>query len=542
MFKPLLLLGTVLILSGSSVEIAPAAAIDFNATMSMSEIQPKKDVFGANLFNGRFAQNRQYRYDPAYLLNIGDTINVKLWGAVDYAAVHTVDTQGNIFIPKVGTVKVQGIRNENLSSVVSEAVKRIYKSNVYSYADLQNYQPVSVFVTGSVNSPGLYEGLSSDSVIQFVDKAKGVDLEHGSFRNVSVLRNNQLFKQVDLYDFLLTGNLELFQFKTGDVIVVDSIKHYVTVSGDVKRPYRFELKTCNTTLKTLAEMAVVNPTATNVMITRYNQQNEQQSSFHSLINEPNIEIECGNTVEFVPDHTLKNMTIYIEGEHQGLHNLVVPKGASLDDVLKKINYTSLSDQNSVQLFRKSVAERQKELIEAQLRDLEQTALTTGSATSEEALIRKQESALILDFIKRAKEVEPKGQVVLNDGTDYSRLILEEGDKIYIPSKTNTVIVQGEVMLPGAQSYVPNLTFDDYISSSGGFNFRANKENVLIIHPNGKAEIYDASFGMLTEPNINPGDSILILGKVDSKDLQIVKDITQILYQIAVGAAVIIKAY
>jgi formylmethanofuran dehydrogenase subunit D len=214
----------------------------------------------------------------------------------------------------------------------------------------------------------------------------------------------------------------------------------------------------------------------------------------------------------------------------------------LDDVLKKINYTSLSDQNSVQLFRKSVAERQKELIEAQLRDLEQTALTTGSATSEEALIRKQESALILDFIKRAKEVEPKGQVVLNDGTDYSRLILEEGDKIYIPSKTNTVIVQGEVMLPGAQSYVPNLTFDDYISSSGGFNFRANKENVLIIHPNGKAEIYDASFGMLTEPNINPGDSILILGKVDSKDLQIVKDITQILYQIAVGAAVIIKAY
>jgi protein involved in polysaccharide export with SLBB domain len=524
----------------SAIEIV-SAPMDSNTTQAANVIK-QPAIFGSNLFNGSFAQNRQYRYNPAYLVNIGDTISVKLWGAFDYAETHNVDTQGNIFIPKVGTVALRGVRNDQLAQKVDEAVKRIYKSNVFAYADLLNYQPVSIFVTGAVNSPGLYEGLSSDSVVQFIDKARGIDSSYGSYRNISVLRGNKLAKNIDLYEFLLSGNLELFQFRMGDVIVVDSIKHYVTVGGDVKRPYRFELNAPSITLGELSSIAVPNSTATNVLITKYNAKNETSSQLYSLDTSVSMSVVSGDSLEFISDHNLKNITVSVEGEHGNLHNVVLSKGATLQDLFGQITYNPLSARDSIQLFRKSVAERQKQLIDAQLRDLEQSALTTGSATSEEAMIRKQESSLILDFIKRARLIEPKGQVILNEGTDLAQFALEDGDKIYIPTKNNIVAVEGEVMLPRAQTYVSSLSFDDYIESSGGFSPRANKENVLIIHPNGKADTYNASFSLHFQPKINPGDSVLVLGKVDSKNLQIVKDITQILYQIAVGAAVVMRAF
>jgi protein involved in polysaccharide export with SLBB domain len=103
-----------------------------------------------------------------------------------------------------------------------------------------------------------------------------------------------------------------------------------------------------------------------------------------------------------------------------------------------------------------------------------------------------------------------------------------------------VIVQGEVMLPGAQSYVKSMSFDDYINSCGGYSFRANKDNVLIIKKNGQVISYDADATFGDNYKVEPGDDILVMGKVDSKYLQVVKDITQIVYQIAVGAAVVLR--
>jgi protein involved in polysaccharide export with SLBB domain len=497
-------------------------------------------VFGYHLFNGSFSQNRQYRYNPDYLVNIGDTISLKLWGAFDLEVKLTVDMQGNVFIPKVGTVKVVGVRNDRLTETIQSAVNKVYKSNVFIYADLVQYQPVSVFVTGAVNKPGLYEGLSSDSVIQFLDKARGIQNGSGSYRDIRILRHNKVLKEVDLYDFLTDGRLELFQFRMGDVIVVEDLERYVDVSGDVKRPYRFELRRPEITLDELEALVLPNPTATNVVVTRWDIHNRQTVNIYALVDSAGLVIRSGESVRFIPDHTASNIEIEVSGEHENSHTLVVPKGTSLQEVFDKIKLSGLSDPKSFQLFRKSVAAQQKKLIDAQLNDLEAKVLTTGSITNEEALIRKQEAALVMNFIKRARAVEPKGQVVINKATDLSKVMLEDGDNIFIPKTSNMVIVQGEVMLPGAQTYVDSMSFDDYIASCGGYSFRADEDNVLIIQKNGKVVSYDpSSFGTGTYA-IKPGDSILVLGKVDSKVLQVVKDITQIVYQIAVGAAVVIN--
>ncbi|RLA80228.1 MAG: polysaccharide export protein [Epsilonproteobacteria bacterium] len=508
--------------------------------LNNSYTQESTIVFGYNLFNGSFSKNTQHRYNPEYLISIGDTINLKMWGAFEFEAKATVDSQGNIFIPKVGTVNILGIRNDKLSKSIEEKVKKVFKKNVFIYANLNSYQPVSIFVTGAVNKPGLYEGLSSDSVIQFIDKAKGINNKSGSYRNIKVLRQNKEIYNVDLYEFLLSGSLKLFQFHMGDVVVVETIENYINITGDVKRPYRFEMTKNSVTLSEVLNVVLPNPTLTNFTITTYNQNNEQNIAIYPINKNLDMPIYSGESVNFIPDHNTKDIEIKISGEHSNIHNIVVKKGTSLQEVFNNIALTDMSDAASFQLYRKSIAAQQKSLLDSQLNDLEAKTLTVGSVSAEEATIRKQEAELVLNFIDRAKKVKPKGQVVINKDSNLSDIFLEDGDEIYIPKRSHMVIVQGEVMLPSAQTYVENMSFNDYIDSCGGYSFRANDENILIIQKNGKVTTYDASSIFGDEHKIYPGDSILVLGKVDTKYLQVIKDITQIVYQIAVGAAVVLR--
>ncbi|MFT7861217.1 MAG: polysaccharide biosynthesis/export family protein [Sulfurimonas sp.] len=530
---------TILILLTSlnaiDIDVAPKG-VEANATV----MQESKKVFGFRLFNGSFAQNKQHRYNPNYLINIGDVVNIRLWGAFDFNASIPVDSQGNIFLPKVGTIKLVGLKNEELSKTLEHKIKSVFKKNVYVYADLGNYQPVSVFVTGAVNKPGLYEGLSSDSIIQFLDKARGVENEYGSYRNITVLRHNKVLKSFDLYKFLLDGQLDVFQFQNGDVVNVESVKNYVEITGDVKRPYRFEMTNDTVKLSKILKASLPNPTATNFTVTKWNQDNEQTVKIYSIKEHKDLLLHSGEVVEFLPDHNAKSISVKITGEHLSLHNIVVPKGTTLAEVFSMIKPSPLSDMDSFQLYRKSIAEEQKKLLDAQLNDLEAKTLTTGSMSTEEAIIRKQEAQLVMNFIERAKQVELKGKVVINKDSNLSQVTLEDQDEIYIPKKSHMVIVQGEVMLPGAQSYVQNMCFDDYINSCGGYSFRANTDNILIIKKNGQVINYKAESSFGSEYKVQPGDSILVMGEVDTKYLQVIKDITQIVYQIAVGAAVVLR--
>ena len=511
-----------------------------NSEVNASEVDHSVKVFGYNLFNGSFASNNQFRYNPNYRINIGDTINIKVWGAFELDAPLNVDSQGNIFIPKVGTLAVVGTRNDALSKKLQTAIRKEFRSNVFVYADLASYQAVSVFVTGAVNKPGLYEGLSSDSVLQFIDKAKGIDSSTGSYRNIHILRENKEILTLDLYNFLLKGDLQVFQFHMGDVVVVDSVREYLEITGDVKRPYRYELKAPFTTLDVVQKVVLSNPTSTNILVTRWTKENQLSSQIYKIKGNEDLKLYAGESVEFIQDHQVQSITINIEGEHNNIHRLVVPKGTTLKKVFDDIAMSKLSEPTAFQLFRESVAKQQKELISAALDDLEAKTLTAPSITTEEAVIRKQEAALVMNFIERAKKVQPKGQVVINRDTNLSQVILENEDTIYIPKKSHMIIVQGEVQLPGAQTYVSSLSFDDYINSCGGFGFRADEDNVLIIHRNGAVTSYDAAGWFNSEAVIQPGDSILVLGKVDTKYLQAVKDITQIIYQIAVGAAIVLR--
>ncbi|EFG1825633.1 polysialic acid transporter, partial [Escherichia coli] len=108
-------------------------------------------MFGAQLFNGTSADSgATVGFNPDYILNPGDSIQVRLWGAFTFDGALQVDPKGNIFLPNVGPVKVAGVSNSQLNALVTSKVKEVYQSNVNVYASLLQAQPVKVYVTGFV--------------------------------------------------------------------------------------------------------------------------------------------------------------------------------------------------------------------------------------------------------------------------------------------------------------------------------------------------------------------------------------------------------
>lgn len=534
---PVFLFIVLLTVTLGSVEIT----VEQNSTEKSQLSEHTKAYFGEQIFQGNFKETQQFRYNPNYIVNVGDLISVKLWGAYEFSQDLTVDKQGNVFIPKVGEVSLLGLSNDRLKQRIERSVKNVFNDNVYVYVNVKQYQPISVFVSGAVKKVGLYEGLSTDSILQFIDKSGGIIRGQGSYRNISILRNKVQVTSIDLYQFLLNGQVDSFQFKNGDVILVNPVRSFIEVEGDVNRPYIFELSSAYANVQDVMRFIMPKPTTNKFMLTQWSE-GEEVTQEYALSDASNVHLHNGDKLKFFSNYYINNVEVMIDGEHRGAKNITVSKGTTLYDALEKISFTPLSDIKNIRLYRKSVANIQKQLIETKLQDLEARAFTYDSSTSEEAAIRAKEADMISKFIQRARQVQPLGQVVINNEDNLNQIYLEEGDKIVIPKRSNVVVVQGEVNIPNALAYRPNYKLDDYINVCGGYGERANTDKILLIKANGEVIPYKSSSSFGEKLNVNAGDSILVLAKVDSKNLIITSSITQILYQIAVGAAVVLRAF
>jgi protein involved in polysaccharide export with SLBB domain len=490
----------------------------------------KPIVFGSQMFTGRFGAEPFSGFNPSYQIATGDRISVRMWGAFTFEAAQVVDVQGNIFIPNVGPVSVRGVRNGDLNEQIEAQVKRVFRSNVGVYATLDAAQPVKVYVTGFVRAPGLYGGLSSDSVLYYLDRAGGIDPDRGSYLEVDILRGGKLRSKVNLYSFLLAGHIEPVQFQDGDTVVALPRKHSVQVGGEVLNPYIFEIAQPRASGSEILALARPRPNATNMSIVR-SFGSEQRSEYHALGEAPNVVIQDGDIVTVTSDKYPTTILVHVEGAHVGERVLVLPKGARLSDALARIKPSPQAQVEALQLFRTSVAKRQKELIEASLRSLETYALTARSATSEEASLRGKEATQILEFIDRARTIQPRGQVVLAQGTQAGETLLEDGDVLRIPEQSNLVMVSGEVVLPNALAFDKRADIDDYIARSGGYNQGADHAKVLVIHQ-------DGSVSTDRHADLRTGDEIMVLPKIETKSIEITRGITQIIYQIAVAAKVL----
>lgn len=489
--------------------------------------------YGANLFAGGYETERSDGLNDNYLIAPGDKLNIWIWGAVNFSNVVTVDNQGNIFIPDVGPINVKNVPASQINNLVTSKIGDVFTNNVNIYVNLLTTTPVSVFVTGPVIRPGQYAGQSSDSVLYFLKRAGGIDSDRGSYRKIKVLRQNQVIQQIDLYEFMQKGRMPKLSLKDQDVILVDPQGPMVNVAGKVRNPFRFELKQHNTLGSELVNYALPLAKVSHVGVVG-DRSSGPFSIYLPYKDFAQVQLKDGDKVLFNDDMHAQVYDVQVSGSYMGPSYFTVRKETKLHDLLNHIPINpDLADYQSIYLMRKSVAIRQKEMLDESLNRLERSVFTAPASSDGEATIRAKEAELVMQFVDKARKIQPLGKVVVADKGIIANIQLEQGDQIVIPNKTDLIQVGGEVLMPQAVVYNPNANLDDYVAWAGGFTERANDQRIAIVHANGLVEFKG-------QGSVQPGDQIMVLPKVDSKTMQSVKDITQIIYQIAVAANVAIN--
>jgi protein involved in polysaccharide export with SLBB domain len=487
--------------------------------------------FAANLFSGRFAGTYTESLNNEYVITPGDRIVLRIWGARSFDDVLVVDQQGNIFIPEVGPVKVGGMQHGNLLSSVKSAIQKVYTDNVESYVNLQTSQPVGIFVTGFVNFPGRYAGGATDSILTFIDRAGGINAERGSYRQIEVKRNNRVIATFDLYNFALSGVLPPLRLRDGDVILVKNRGLTVAAYGMLREQANYEFSgSSSASGKQLIAMATPLPQASHVSVIGV--RNRTPFNIYLSLEEfSSFQLQNGDVVEFVSDRRGDSIMVSVSGAISGASRYPIKRSLKLRDLLAQVKVDpNLAATDSIYIRRLSVARDQQAILRDSLNRLEQSALTATSSTPEEATLRVQEAKLIQDFVKRAQKLEADGVLVVSRDGIVNDVWLEDGDQIIIPQKSNIVQVTGEVTMPKAVTYEPNLSIDDYLASAGGVTPRANEKQILLVKRNGQVMLAKNS-------NVMPGDRLLVLPKVENKNLLLAKDLMQIIYQIAVATKI-----
>ncbi len=213
-------------------------------------------LYGYSMFDSApstFAPVEGVPVTADYVLGPGDEVVVKIWGQLDADLHLQVGRDGAIYIPKVGSVNVAGIRFQDLKGYLKEAVGRYFR-NFDLAVNMGQLRSIQVYVVGQARRPGSYT-VSSLSTLVTALFASGGPSSSGSMRHIQLKRGGKVVTELDLYDFLLKGDKSKdMPLLPGDVIYIPPAGPVAAVAGSVKNPAVYELKD-DSDLANLIEMA-----------------------------------------------------------------------------------------------------------------------------------------------------------------------------------------------------------------------------------------------------------------------------------------------
>jgi protein involved in polysaccharide export with SLBB domain len=491
---------------------------------------PATAVFGATLFN-RAAPSPLEAPNPNYQLGRGDRVSVTIWGFVEGNVTAAIDNDGNIFIPQIGPVMLAGVRAGDVQRVVEAEVRRVYAQQVQVYATVLSTGSVGVFVTGFVRLPGRHLGTASESVLDYLSRAGGVDPGRGSFRDISVRRGGETVARVDLYRFLLTGQLPELTLQQGDTIIVAAQGAMVGADGAVRNNYLFEVSGRTMQGSELLRLAAPLPAATNAVVrgTRAGQPFARYVTVREL---GGVQLMDQDTVSFITDSPAPTVRVSIEGSRIGPSVLIAGRDTSLCTLLDYVEVDPrLANTKGVFILRPGLAQQQQRTINEAMDRLERQLFLTTSTTTGVAEVRASEANLVANYIQRARRIQPEGRLVVMDRNGRcSDVRVQDGDTVVIPERVETVLVSGEVRAPQAVVWRANMRVEDFVRAAGGYAERGEAESVMIRRPSGELVLEP------TEPP-QPGDELIVLPKLDPKNFQLTRDLFNLIFQSALSARV-----
>lgn len=213
-------------------------------------------VYGRSLFEevpSTFAPIDHVPVPAEYAIGPGDELLIRAWGKIDVDATVTVDRNGQISLPKVGTLNVAGLHYDQLDGYLRNAIGTIYKGFELNVT-MGHLRSIQIFVLGSARRTG---GFTVSSLSTFVDAliTSGGPSATGSMRHIQLRRSGRPTAEFDVYDLLRNGDKSHdVQLLPGDVIFIPTVGPQVAIVGSVKEPGIFELKS-ETTISGALEAA-----------------------------------------------------------------------------------------------------------------------------------------------------------------------------------------------------------------------------------------------------------------------------------------------
>ena len=201
-------------------------------------------LYGAEFFENLNNNNGQFSRSPVsddYSLGAGDQLLIRVWGSTSAEATVSIDRQGSISFPKLGTLKLAGVKAGQMDAVVKAFFSKFYKDIEVSVS-LGKLRKITVFVVGQARNPGSYS-LTGQSTLTSALFASGGPNASGSLRRLQLKRQGQTVAEFDLYNFLGNGDKSSdVKLQDGDVLFYPKAAGYMALLGKLNTQAVFEVK------------------------------------------------------------------------------------------------------------------------------------------------------------------------------------------------------------------------------------------------------------------------------------------------------------
>ena len=411
------------------------------------QIDKINEVFGRSMFNNRkltFEPNLNIATPENYRLGPGDEVLIDIWGASQTTIDETISPDGYIQVINYGPLYLNGKTVAEANDYASKELSKIYAGIADGSSQLSltlgQLRSIQINVMGEVRIPGSYTLSSLASVFHALYMAGGVN-DIGTLRAIKVYRNNELISTIDIYDYIINGNMEgNVRLMDGDVIVVGPYDSLVKVAGKVKRPMIYEMKddeSVNALLK-YAGGFTGDAYTKNVRLIRKSGREYQ--------------IYTVDDMNFGAFQVMDGDSLFVDSVLTRYANLVEVRGA----VYRPGMYQMGGDVNTI-----------KELID-------KAEGIRGDAFLNRAVLHRYKDDLTLEVLS----IDVKGLL----GGTVPDMALHKDDILYIPSihdvqEERTVSITGEVAREDTFAYGENMTLEDIILQAGGLKEAASTVRV-----------------------------------------------------------------
>jgi len=489
-----------------------------------------------------------------YVLGAGDEVYLRIWGSASEQDLSLViDRSGVVFVPRVGPVKLGGVRFGDAAGVVRNVVRKSF-SDMNVAVTLGELRGIRVYVTGHALKPGAYT-VSNLASLSSVLLAAGGPGPSGSFRHLELRRAGKAIAIFDLYDLLIRGDKGSDRLLVNeDVIFVAPVGPQVAVMGGVNKPAIYEVEP-NETAADLVTMAGGFLPGVGVSSLRVLPIAERARGFQVPAEPGARPLMSGDIFMFKNDTRAqlpsdqRNTAVHVEGQVRQPGQYFLPPGSTLEDAIGAAGgLTPGAYLYGLRLTRESVRLQQEATLMRMLRELDRDLVAAGTISptnSEEAKLMQTRAEVSRTLVERLQAFQPDGRVMLPIAPGKASLpiaALENGDRINVPSIPNEVSVFGSVVSAGSFLFTPGAKIQDYVKLAGGARKGADVSESFVIRANGEASRFEGngllpSFAKSSSAQVFPGDTVVVPENMNKTTVyREVASFATLLYQFGLGAA------